>query len=225
MPLPFLIELAQRPLPLAVTCPQQSRHVARLKATGLIEATLALSHARQRCTRAALVHALTEEGVQDIAEVRGRLPPRTVGQERHSLALAFLRFLEHADFPAIVTQPDECDAAAHLVAEGLIHGAVDEIGGDSAEAVIRGLTTSGRALLSPRMGKGAMARGRGSRAAERRALGAPIPSRSSLLGQVRRAACATALAAVTRPSLTIPAASRSSSSPWRCSHAALCPAH
>jgi hypothetical protein len=54
-------ELAQRPLPLAVTCPQQLRHVTRLKATGLIEATLALSHAGQRCTRAALVHALTEE--------------------------------------------------------------------------------------------------------------------------------------------------------------------
>jgi hypothetical protein len=148
---------------------QQLRHVTRLKATGLIEATLALSHAGQRCTRAALVHALTEEGGQEIAGLAGHLPPRTGGQERHSLALAFLRFLEHADFPVIATQPDECDAAAHLVVEGLIHGAVDEIGGDSAKTVIRGLTTSGRALLSPRMGKGAMERGRGSREAESRA--------------------------------------------------------
>jgi hypothetical protein len=153
MPLQFLVELAQKPLPLAVTCPRQLGHVTRLKAIGLIEATLALSHSRDRRTHAALVHHVTESGVREIMEATGHAPTPMRRCEPNSVGLTFLRFLEHADLPVIVTQDDERNIAARLLLGGLIHGAVDDVSGDARATVIRGLTAAGRAALSVRMRK------------------------------------------------------------------------
>lgn len=144
MPLDFLNEVARGALPVAVTCPKQLRHVTRLKATGLIEATLAITHSRQRATTAAFVHRLTEEGRREIGGSTVR-PPKN-----DDVGLTFLRFLEFVDFPVFVTQASECNLVADLVKDGLIYGAVDEGLGGSREAVVRGLTSAGRAKLLPR---------------------------------------------------------------------------
>lgn len=151
-PLQFLVELAQKPMPLAVTCPRQLGHVTRLKAIGLIEATLAVSHSRDRRTHAALVHNVTESGIREITESTGRTPTAPRPSDPSSIGPTFLRFLEHADFPVIVTLGQECDIAARLLIHGWIHGAIDDVG-DSPATVIRGLTTAGRAALCARTSK------------------------------------------------------------------------
>jgi hypothetical protein len=152
MPLRFLIELGNRPLPTAVTCPRQLRHVTLLKATGLIEATLAISHAQQRSTTAAFVRGITSDGIQEIIDATGRSPACFNWHERNNLALEFLRFLERVDFPVIVKEKQECDSAAILINQRLIHGAVDDVeDGEHREAVIRGLTGVAREFFSRRI--------------------------------------------------------------------------
>lgn len=136
-----------------MTCPHHLKLIALLKATGLIEATFGLAHSPQRCTRAALVYILTEERIREVADATGLVPVSTGRYQESSIVPPVLRFLEYADFPVIVTQSHECDIVARLLIDGLIHGASDNVVGGAPEAVIRGLTATGRARLAPQARK------------------------------------------------------------------------
>jgi hypothetical protein len=158
MPLDFLVKLDRGQLPVTVTSNRELRCVSRLKATGLIEASLAVSGAPDRSSRridAALVFAITEAGIAEIRSVKGReerVPENFM--QRNILALEYLRLLENSELPLSVTDQRITDCVEVLSNAGLVVADFSRGEADHpACAVVQRITEVGRDFLSRKYGK------------------------------------------------------------------------
>jgi hypothetical protein len=153
-PIPYLIWLRGKSLPLAVSTPQETRLVSMLKAAGLVEATnLAPANAQGRHWPAAeaVVLCITDQGHEAIARhvaMRGS----TATPQKH-MPLDCLRSLEHSAFPLRVEDPNAINSIAVLMAAGFVEATLSGAPacGDAQEcsnqALVLRITELGRAAL------------------------------------------------------------------------------
>lgn len=158
MPLDFLVKLDCGQLPVTVTSDHELKCVSRLKATGLIEASLAISGPADRSFRridAALVFAITESGMEEIRSVKvqeERAPKNFM--QRNNLALEYLRLLENSDLPLSVTDQRMIDCVEVLSNAGILVADFLRIESDPPNcAVVQRITEVGRDFLSRKYGK------------------------------------------------------------------------
>ncbi|MEZ2299980.1 hypothetical protein [Variovorax sp. RCC_210] len=158
----YLIKLDHMPLPVTITSPADLKHVVKLQATGLIDATLMPSLTSARTFRrmdAALVHAVTESGRAEVdAAVGSRLRSKSERLNRNSLALQYLRLFEHTDLPVLLTDERDTHGALSLLKAGLIDAVQKEQRADEPAVVrqtvqVLRVTAVGLDYLARRHGK------------------------------------------------------------------------
>jgi len=158
MPLEFLVKLNRGQLPVAVTSEADLKCVSILKATGLIDATFAVSGPQDRSFRkidAALVFAITEAGRDEIAPlIAGDKESPANHMERNMLAVEYLRLLENSTLPVIVLDPHLIDCLDVLSNAGII---VVDFFKDDADRInkanVRQITEVGQDFLNRKFGK------------------------------------------------------------------------
>lgn len=162
MPLDYLIKLHHGQLPVTVTSPADLKQISLLKATGLIEATLALSGAPDKAFQrieAALVQSITDAGKAEITAATGHAThgglPLAGG---NTLALEYLRLIEYCSLPISVTEHSVVDSVEALARAGLVDATIETLPrqapmpGERSARVHR-ITEVGHDFLSRKHGK------------------------------------------------------------------------